>query len=416
MRKLLTTTAIVAIAASPLAAQSDQGPAKMNQAVTGNDITVADVLDSTVYVQTGDADNVSWSDWTDIPDSWEASGEIDDLLLGEDGKVQAAVLSQGGILDIGDTEVQVDIEKFGVVMDSDDDGEFFVVYTGKPAELKSAQPFEGPAEGQSSAMNSAGQTGDEAAQAGADNASETGQDNMSEQGTEAASNSGKPAETGEETEAAEAENAQKPAEEGAEAASAEGEPKPAEEGAETASAEGEQNATGGGYEAASTEGQNQTMDEGTEAASAEGEQTAPEQGTESAAAGDVEGASNTDTSSDQQVAGANAEGGQATEAEGGASGETTIADMTAEELQDMPVYTSDDEWVGEISELKLGEGGDISHAVVDMGGFLGLGETPVEVPVEKVSVEQVESGGELRAYVDMTEDAMKKLKEEANRS
>ncbi len=345
MRKLLTTTAIAAIAASPLAAQSDQGPATMNEAVSGNDVTVAEVLDSTVYVHTGNEGDISWTAWSEIPLSWEASGEIEDLLLGEDGKVQAAVLSRGGILDIGDTEVQVDIEKFGVLMDSDDEGEFFVVYTGKPSELKSAQPFEGPAEGQTSA----GRQGDEAAQAGAGNSATTVQEDIPKTAAEAVSTSAKYGETG----------------------------------------------------------------KADESASAEGVPIAAEPTTENAASGDVEGASNIGMSSDQKVMGVDAGASQAPEIEGTASGDASLAGMTADELRDMPVYTSDDAWVGEISALRLGEGGDVTHAVIDMGGFLGLGETPVDMPVEKLSVEQ-DGDGELRAQVDMTEEAMKQLEEEAN--
>jgi len=53
--------------------------------------------------------------------------------------------------------------------------------------------------------------------------------------------------------------------------------------------------------------------------------------------------------------------------------------LTTEELAGKPVYSTDDERVGEISELVIDTEGEITDVVIEVGGFLGLGEKPVAV-------------------------------------
>lgn len=53
--------------------------------------------------------------------------------------------------------------------------------------------------------------------------------------------------------------------------------------------------------------------------------------------------------------------------------------LTTEELAGKPVYSTDDERVGEISELVIDTDGEITDVVIEVGGFLGLGEKPVAV-------------------------------------
>lgn len=53
--------------------------------------------------------------------------------------------------------------------------------------------------------------------------------------------------------------------------------------------------------------------------------------------------------------------------------------LTTEELAGKPVYSTDDERVGEISELIIDTDGEITDVVIEVGGFLGLGEKPVAV-------------------------------------
>lgn len=87
------------------------------------------------------------------------------------------------------------------------------------------------------------------------------------------------------------------------------------------------------------------------------------------------------------------------------------ADLNTEDLIGARVYGINDEDIGEISELLLTDAGKIDRAVVDVGGFLGMGEHSVALPIDKVQIMRSDVGNEFRVYVDNTEDALKKLPE-----
>lgn len=86
-------------------------------------------------------------------------------------------------------------------------------------------------------------------------------------------------------------------------------------------------------------------------------------------------------------------------------------DLNTEDLTGARVYGINDEDIGEISELLLTDEGKLDRAVVDVGGFLGMGEHSVALPMDKVQIMRSEDGDEFRVYVDNTEDALKKLPE-----
>lgn len=84
-------------------------------------------------------------------------------------------------------------------------------------------------------------------------------------------------------------------------------------------------------------------------------------------------------------------------------------DLTAEKLTGAAAYDSNDEWIGEVSELLLTDAGDVKAAVIDVGGFLGLGEKPVELELSKIDILRADDGSDLRVYISMTEDELKAL-------
>ena len=69
-------------------------------------------------------------------------------------------------------------------------------------------------------------------------------------------------------------------------------------------------------------------------------------------------------------------------------GYTTVEvdDLRAEDLTGARVYGSNDEDVGEIGELLLTDDGKMDRAVIDVGGFLGLGEKAVAVTFEELQI------------------------------
>lgn len=84
-------------------------------------------------------------------------------------------------------------------------------------------------------------------------------------------------------------------------------------------------------------------------------------------------------------------------------------DLTAEKLTGAAAYDANDEWIGEVSELLLTDEGKVKSAVIDVGGFLGLGEKPVELDLSKIDILRADDGSDLRVYIPMTEDELKAM-------
>ena len=98
-------------------------------------------------------------------------------------------------------------------------------------------------------------------------------------------------------------------------------------------------------------------------------------------------------------------------------GEVQLADaqkINADDLQGARVYGANDEDLGEISTLVIDEG-KLTHAVVDVGGFLGMGEKPVAVEFEKLQILKGQDGDDLRVYMDATEESLKAQPEYTSR-
>lgn len=93
-------------------------------------------------------------------------------------------------------------------------------------------------------------------------------------------------------------------------------------------------------------------------------------------------------------------------------GYTTVSvdDLTADDLTGTRVYGSNDEDVGEIGELLLTDDGKMDRAVIDVGGFLGLGEKEVAVTFEELQIKRSEDGA-LRVYIDSTEELLEQQPE-----
>ncbi|RMA40819.1 PRC-barrel domain-containing protein [Rhodophyticola porphyridii] len=85
---------------------------------------------------------------------------------------------------------------------------------------------------------------------------------------------------------------------------------------------------------------------------------------------------------------------------------TEPVDLTSENLTGARVYGINDEDIGEISELLLSDDGQIDRVVIDVGGFLGLGEKPIAVTFEELSILRNEAGDSFRVYIDSTQEAL----------
>ena len=86
-----------------------------------------------------------------------------------------------------------------------------------------------------------------------------------------------------------------------------------------------------------------------------------------------------------------------------------VAVLTTEDLTGARVHDAEGEWIGEISQLVLTEDGRIDAAIVDVGGFLGLGEKPVELSMDQLTINRMEDGDTFRVSVPMTEAELEAL-------
>ncbi len=94
----------------------------------------------------------------------------------------------------------------------------------------------------------------------------------------------------------------------------------------------------------------------------------------------------------------------AAEGRGMAEDLDTVAwdNITTEEVLGARVYGSNDEWIGDLSEFNLADDGTIEGVIIDVGGFLGIGEKPVQMSLDQVTLRRY-AGDEIRAYVNATE-------------
>ncbi|MFP5075992.1 PRC-barrel domain-containing protein [Rhizobium sp. YIM 134829] len=71
------------------------------------------------------------------------------------------------------------------------------------------------------------------------------------------------------------------------------------------------------------------------------------------------------------------------------------------------VYTGNDESIGEINDVIFTTDGSVEAAVIGVGGFLGIGEKNVAVPLDKINVAQVPNSDDLKLTTQETADTLK---------
>ncbi|MDP3264680.1 MAG: PRC-barrel domain-containing protein [Tabrizicola sp.] len=303
MKSLLLGTAVALVLGASASAQ-DLFRTEIDPAA----ITASDFIGKRVYAAEAqvDAEEIEGvqQDWNDI-------GEINDVILTRDGRVDSVLIDIGGFLGIGERQVALSMESIRFVSDSatpDDMNDFFLVINADRTVLEGAPEYVRTDAAATEATDST--TGD-ATDATATDAAE-GADDMAAEGADAA----------------------------------------ATDGSTTAATEGATDDT----------------------AAATNDVTAAE----------TEGAANPGTEMD-------------------------ASSLTADQLMGVRVYGQNDEDVGEISDIVLDANGKATQVIVDVGGFLGIGEKPVALDLSQMRIVQETEGGALRAYVQMTEDELEGL-------
>jgi sporulation protein YlmC with PRC-barrel domain len=83
----------------------------------------------------------------------------------------------------------------------------------------------------------------------------------------------------------------------------------------------------------------------------------------------------------------------------------SASDWRSSKVVGLNVYNSKAEKIGDINDLIIGSNGAITHAVVGVGGFLGIGEKNVAIPFASVKMSR-DKDGKPTAMVDSTKEAL----------
>ncbi|WP_102224182.1 PRC-barrel domain-containing protein [Acidimangrovimonas sediminis] len=95
-----------------------------------------------------------------------------------------------------------------------------------------------------------------------------------------------------------------------------------------------------------------------------------------------------------------------------ADGYTTAdtGSISTKKLQGASVYDSKGDNIGEVSKLVMDPSSNkVNGAVVDVGGFLGIGEKPVKLSMDQLHVMTKQDSDDVRVYVSQTEAQLKKM-------
>lgn len=310
IRKLLATTALVTITAG--GAYAADGQASDRFLTTADNAAMAStIIGETIY--------------TSSADDAESVGEINDLLVGENGEIDAAIIGVGGFLGLGEKNVAVSYDDLKLT--ADDDGTYYVVLETSKEELESAPEFDVNAmnESHKRAMAPEGETADRTA---------------ATDGDAMAPNAGEKMAAAEKPMATESNGAAV---------------KQAEKG-QMAAADKERLAT-------------ENMAAGK-----------PAMDRKSIAAG----------RQDYAI--------------------VDVTTMGTDELIGASVYSYDNDNLGEIGEIVLTDDGKTDAIVIDVGGFLGIGEKPVAVAFDDLEF-RADENGNLYVYTKFTEEQLESAAE-----
>jgi len=81
-------------------------------------------------------------------------------------------------------------------------------------------------------------------------------------------------------------------------------------------------------------------------------------------------------------------------------------DLTSDKLTRAEVYDAEDDDLGPISDLILIDDGQITQAVNEVGGFLGIGVKPLALSLTDIDILRNQAGDELRVYPHQTREEL----------
>lgn len=348
MKRILATTALVMIMAG--GAYADMG----NYQAQPNDVEASDFIGSRIYAtEAMPADNTTVA--AQAEKDWDDVGEINDVILGRDGQIKAVVLGVGGFLGIGEKSVAIPMQDVKFVRSGEGVNDYFLVVNANKEALTSAPAYVSAeklaAEQQAAANDTATPSETMALPADTNTAADTTQTPPADTNT-AMNNDAATAPAGETT-------------------------------ADT-------NTAMNNDAASTTQTDNGAMTTDTTTAM---DSTAGQTDDTTTASTTTENATQamTDENRTHLVRpDINRDGYKAAE----------MTELTADKLEGARVYGPNDEDVGEVNRLILDNNGQVQRIVLDVGGFLGMGEREIAVTPDELNIVRTDDGSEFRVYVD----------------
>ena len=138
MKNLLLTTALAAGFALPAIAQDAPASPFQTEAM-GPSVSASDVIGARIYVSEAALDADAYNG---VQEGWNDIGEVNDIILGRDGTVDAVLVDIGGFLGMGERQVAVDMAALKIVQDDATDvDDWFLVLQADRATLDAAPEY-----------------------------------------------------------------------------------------------------------------------------------------------------------------------------------------------------------------------------------------------------------------------------------
>ena len=85
--------------------------------------------------------------------------------------------------------------------------------------------------------------------------------------------------------------------------------------------------------------------------------------------------------------------------------------VEASAVDGAPVMSRDGEQIANVSDVLLTEDGSIDSVIVNVGGVLGIGSKPVEIPFDEVTLQSRDENDEMSIVIPMSQQDLEDMPE-----
>jgi hypothetical protein len=85
--------------------------------------------------------------------------------------------------------------------------------------------------------------------------------------------------------------------------------------------------------------------------------------------------------------------------------------LSVDDLRRAEVYDINNDRVSGISDILFGADGSVEAVLIDVGGFLGIGQRSVAIPMDQLEIQGKQDLSDLRVYLAITQQQLEALPE-----